>query len=306
MNAYHLPILALLLAFSPAGAESTELQPVASADARWPLTELLRIDTRYPQDAARSAIEPDDFGERYRVAFLADDGSRVNGVLAMPGDGHRPARLAIALHPMGSDQSIWWRAGKPLFGGEITQRLRQRGYAVLALDARWHGERRVDGLGPRDLLAFAHGDNPRPYHQVIADSVRDYRLALRWAEQRPELDTRGVFVVGYSMGAQMSLLLAATEPRVASVLAMVPPYVDRRHSPVAPRNHVGAITGASVLLIAARQDPHSSRAQTEQVFAAVASPAKELRWHDSGHLLPESYVTAALSYVDASSGVERR
>ncbi|MEO0998794.1 MAG: alpha/beta fold hydrolase, partial [Pseudomonadota bacterium] len=244
--------------------------------------------------------------KRYRVAFLADDGSRVNGILAMPGDEPAPASLAIALHPMGSDQSIWWRAGKPLFGGEITARLRQRGHAVLALDARWHGERGVDGVGPRDLLAFAHGENPRPYHQVIVDSVRDYRLALKWAERQDDLDTRNVFVVGYSMGAQMSLLLAAAESRVTSVLAMVPPYVGRRHSPVAPRNHVGAITDASVMLIAGREDPYSSRAQTEQVFATIPSPDKELALLPGGHLLPESYVNVALSYVDERTGVERR
>lgn len=298
MSLYNFQILTLLFAVSLNTAEAEELHPVAGADTRWPLAELFSIDTRFPEDVVRVAIEPDGIGQRYRIEFLADDGSRVNGVLAMPGDEYSTARLAFAFHPMGSDHSIWWRPGEPLFGGEITGQLRRSGYAVLALDARWHGERGVEGIGPRDIIAFAHSENPRPYHQVIVDSVRDYRLALKWANRQDNLDTSDVFVLGYSMGAQMSLLLAAAETQVASVLAMVPPYVDRRHSPVAPRNHVGAIVGASVLLIAGQKDPYSSPAQTQQVFEAIRSPIKDLISLRSGHLLPESYVMAALAFID--------
>ncbi|MCG8433366.1 MAG: alpha/beta fold hydrolase [Gammaproteobacteria bacterium] len=275
-----------------------ELQPILSVDSQWALAEFLSIDARFPESLSKTDMNADDIGKRVRIEFQSDDGHQVNGMLAMPAERFSIAKLAVALHPMGADQSVWLRDGKPMFGGDITDHLRRRGYAVLTLDARWHGERKIEGIGPRQILSIAHSDNPRAYHQLIANTVRDYRLALAWAGKQSNLDASKVLALGYSMGAQMSLLLAAMEPNITAVLAMVPPYVGRAHSPVAPRNHVGRITEASVQLIAGRRDPYSSFEQTQQVFDAIASPAKDLAFLDSEHLLPETYVATALAFID--------
>jgi dienelactone hydrolase len=294
------PLCLLFLIISPTVHADT-LSPVLGGDARIVLADLLSVDTRFPGDATRTETGDDGLGRRFRLEFESDDGARVNGMLAMPADDSAPVRLAIALHPMGMDQSIWWSKENPIFGSRVTEHLRRQGFAVLTLDARLHGERKVENLGPREIIGFAHGDNPRPYARMIADSVRDYRLALRWADRQADLDTGSVFVLGYSMGAQMSLLLASVEPRVTSVLAMVPPYVESPLSTVAPRQHVGRIESAEVRLLVARNDPYSTVDQNQQLFDAIASPAKDIRFFDSKHVLPEAYLTDALAFIDAQT-----
>lgn len=302
MHSYKVLLLVLFLA---AIADSQELQPTIDAGAHWALAEWLSVDKRFPTTVTRKALASDAIGKRFRIEFETDDGVRANGLLAMPGDDFATARLAVALHPMGADQALWHRHGKPIFGGEISAHLRTQGYAVLTLDARWHGERKTDGIGPREIIGFAHGDNPTPYNRVIADTVRDYRLAMAWAQEQADLDTSAVLALGYSMGAQMSLLLAATETRISSVLAMVPPYVDQPLSPVAPRNHVGRITQASVLMIAGRDDPYSTLEQSQQVFQAIGSPDKDLVVLDGEHVLPEAYVATALAFIDEQTTENR-
>ena len=133
---------------------------------------------------------------------------------------------------------------------------------------------------------------------MIIGTVRDYRLALRWAATQEDLQSTSVLATGYSMGAQMSLLLAAYEPAVDAVLVMVPPYVGRPHSPVAPRHHVARIAAADVLLLAARQDPYSSVEETQQVFDAIATRRKAVRFFDSKHVLPADYLSAALRFIE--------
>ncbi len=248
-------------------------------------------------------MEADPLGRRYRVQFNADDGSLVTGTLGMPSETDGPVPLALAMHPMGVDEQIWWNSDNPIFGGRLVDELRKRGFAVLTLDARLHGSRRAENVGPREMIGLARGDNPTPYVRMIVDSVRDYRIALRWADAHPELDTDHLFVLGYSMGAQMSLLLASVEPRVRSVLAMVPPYVDRADSPVAPRNHVARIDQARVLMLVARNDPYSSPAQNRQVFDSLATPHKQMRFFASEHVLPEAYLQPALAFIVDSEGV---
>jgi len=299
MQVQSIYILFFFLSLLAPAVHADTLSPVLGEDARPVLAEWLSVDTRFPLNATRTPIDHDGLGQRFRVEFESDDGARVNGTLAMPAAGTAGVRLAIAIHPMGSDQTIWWSEANPIFAGRLTEHLRRNGYAVLALDARLHGERKLENLGPRELLGFAHGDNPRPYTRMIADSVRDYRLAMLWAKQQTDFESDSVLILGYSMGAQIGLLLASVESCVRSVLAMVPPYVGRLLSPVAPRHHVGGIDSAQVLLLVARDDAYATGDQNRQLFDAIASPTKDVQFFDSGHVLPEAYLIAAFAFVDA-------
>jgi dienelactone hydrolase len=299
-------ISSLLLLIALGAAAETDgdgARTVYNDDAKALLGDWFGIDLRYPTEVGQEPMEADTLGRRYRVQFNADDGALVTGTLGMPSETDGPVPLALAMHPMGADERIWWNSDAPVFGGRLVDELRKRGFAVLTLDARLHGLRRVENVGPREMIGFARGNNPTPYVRMIVDTVRDYRIALHWADTHPELDTDRLFVLGYSMGAQMSLLLASVEPRVRSVLTMVPPYVDRALSPVAPRNHVARIDQARVLMLLARNDPYSSPVQNRQVFEALATPHKQMQFFASEHVLPEAYLQPALAFIADSEGV---
>ena len=258
------------------------------------LSHWFSYDSAEPINLALTPLEKDELGERAEIRFTSDDGQVVNGLIAFPKDKTSSNKLALALHPMGIDQQFWWSSKSPLAAQKMTARLREQGYTVISLDARQHGERGREGFSPRELIKRAHSAEPRVYIDTIIGSVRDYRIVLSWAKN--EFNPNEVLVMGYSMGAQMSLLLASFEPSVSTVVAMVPPFVGSPTSPVAPRIHVGRITDAKVLWLAGSNDPHSDRDQTQETFDQIASTDKTLTWFESGHRLPPEFLDTALSF----------
>lgn len=288
------PVLAAALATSLNAKETpaTQLNLEQSYLSHW-----FSVDSAEPISLSLTPIEGFSDTDRVKLSFISDDGQTVNGILAYPTNKTGSNKLALAMHPMGTDQQFWWSDKIPLPSNELTSKLRKQGYTVITLDARRHGERGDDDFGPRELLKRAHSDEPRLYIDTIIGSVRDYRIALNWAKL--EFKTDEILVMGYSMGAQMSLLLASYEPSIDSVLVMVPPYVGSPTSPVSPRTHVGRINDANVLWLAGTKDPHSDQQQTKETFNKISAKNKTLTWFDAGHRLPNEFAATALSFLDS-------
>ncbi len=291
--------------FSQDSAQPEPKPPVRTdlfeGQAQSVLAEWFSIDPQHDINMQQQAMEPDAIGQRFSLNFVSDDQQPVNGVLNLPQyydlAKQAPFKLALLLHPMGSDHSVWFSQDNPIKAGRISEKLRQQGYAVLALDARRHGQRKVADMGLKELIGRAHSPHRRLYDDMIIGTVRDYRLALSWVTATWNLSGQDVAVVGYSMGAQMSLLLASYEPSITHVLSMVPPYVDQPGSPVAPRHHVSRITDAKLLYLVAQQDPYSSLAQNQQVFDLIGSPHKTVHYFDSGHVLPATYLQVVMQFI---------
>lgn len=231
----------------------------------------------------------------------------VNGIIAYPkaenAAGQNRPKLALLLHPMGVDQQFWWSEESPLGADALTAKLLSLGYTVASLDARAHGQRYIDGFTPKQLIKKARSKAPRVYIDTIIGSVRDYRSLLHW--MRESLQPSEILVAGYSMGAQMSLLLASYEPSVSAVLAMVPPYVTSPTSPVAPRVHVNRIDHAEVLCLAGKQDPYSTEQQTVETFNSIQSTSKKIVWFDAGHRLPPEFLESANAFFTSLQSQER-
>ncbi len=282
---------------------ATELPEDNQAIDQAYLSYWFSYDSAEPINLVLNKLEDDQYGGRAEIRFTSDDGQIVNGLIAFPTKQGEANKLALALHPMGIDQNFWWNDKSALSAQTMTAKLREQGYTVISLDARQHGARSRDGFGPRELLKRAHSAEPRLYIDTIVGSVRDYRIVLNWAKDKYKPDE--VLAMGYSMGAQMSLLLASYEPSVTSVVAMVPPYVGSSTSPVAPRKHVERISSAKVLWLAGSKDPHSNSAQTQETFNLIASSDKTLNWYDAGHRLPPEFLDTALSFFDSLTAEEQ-
>ncbi|GHA00373.1 hypothetical protein GCM10008090_06400 [Arenicella chitinivorans] len=231
------------------------------------------------------------------LRFIAADGASVTGKLLLPESPH--TKLAVLLHPMGSDLTFWTRTDHSMRASRLSNYLRQNGYAVIMLDARLHGRRAVSHITARDLLKSAHSADPTLYHDTIQGTVRDYASVLAWA--RTQYQPKEVLIMGYSMGAQMSLILAAQHPSIDHVVVMVPPYVAADTSPVAPRMFTAQILQANVLWLAAKQDEHSTTTQTQATFDLIPSKHKRLVWLDSAHRLPSTYTDLVLAHLEKLS-----
>lgn len=238
------------------------------------------------------------------LRFASFDGSEVVGRLVLPDDPQRrdanapPRPVLLALHGMNRTHWRWWLAefkGRPTFESThlLAEQALRRGHAVLALDARWHGERK-DPLQPSfvsEMMDDLHLWGRRePYERLIVDTVKDYRMLLDWVQLQPQFDATRVRAAGYSMGAQMALLLAAADPRVRSVAAMVPPHVDNKVAVVAPINVAPRLKEVQVWLLTGHGDQYATAQQNAQLFAALPGPGRQHLSFPGGHLLAADYV----------------
>jgi dienelactone hydrolase len=248
-------------------------------------------------------------GDGHSVDFRLQsfDGALLHGRIVYPSDpaqATRPFPVLIGMHAMGRTHMRWWQAefnGRPTIEQthRITQLALQQGYAVVAIDARGHGERRH--LGQRHLAQRAMRDmhwfgRRQAYEQMIIDTVRDHRVLLDWLVAQPHLDTTRIMAAGYSMGAQGALLLAGLDDRVQAVAAMVPPHLGDNVAVVAPINLVAGLQGKRVWLLTGDEDDHASPKQNQTLFDAIPSQDKKHLRFESGHLLPTDYVEKLLDW----------
>lgn len=242
------------------------------------------------------------------LRFDSFDGTPALGRIVYPADptvphaGGAPPRwpVVLALHGMGRTQWRWWQAaykGRPTMENthRVAEQALRAGHVVLALDARGHGDRKNPErpLNSRELLTdLAVWGKREPYERLIVDTVKDYRTVLDGLAQLPRLDETRVTAVGYSMGAQMALMLAGTDDRVRAVAAMVPPEVDDKVAAVAPHNVAPRLAGTPVWLLTADDDEYASVDANAALFAALPGSGKRHLRFPGGHVLPADYVDA--------------
>ena len=242
-------------------------------------------------------------GEAYSVdtRLQGFDGAVFDGRIVYPSDPARAARpfpVLIGMHAMGRGHVRWWHTefnGRPTIEQthRITQMALQQGYAVVAIDARGHGQRRQLGqphLAQRAMRDMHWFGRRQAYEQMIIDTVRDHRVLLDWLASQPHLDAKRIVAAGYSMGGQGALLLAGVDQRVQAVAAMVPPHLGDNVAAVAPINLIAGLQGKRVWLLTGDDDDHASTKQNQALFDAIPSQDKKHLRFDSGHLLPTDYV----------------
>jgi dienelactone hydrolase len=273
--------------------------------ARYAHTTAHTTATAAPAAVQLGALQRITVGET--AAWASDflmpsfDGAVANGRIVYPAD---PALLAaprpvlLGMHAMGRSHVRWSQAefkGRRTLENthRLTEMALQQGYVVISLDAREHGDRKnVDKpLTARELLRNLHWWGERePYERLIVDTVKDWRVLLDWVAQQPQFDRSDIRAAGYSMGAQMALLLAGTDGRVSAVAAMVPPGLTNRVAVVAPLNVAPQLAGSRVWLLTADDDDHASVRENAALFEALPGAGKQHLRFAGGHLLPNDYV----------------
>ncbi|NMO21695.1 alpha/beta fold hydrolase [Pyxidicoccus fallax] len=217
----------------------------------------------------------------------AEDGERIPVLVLEPeGDAANPP-VAVLLHGLTRKKEDWLSDTEPTYGGGLTEHLLRSGYRVYLLDARLHGARANPDARPGALAKRANKGDTAPYQAMIVDTVRDARalLARVLAKSKPPR----VLVAGYSMGAQVGLLVASREPRVTHLVTMVPPHVDPVLGDAAPVNRMGGIQQTWLLLTATR-DQFSTEENNQALFKAAPSKRKTRKAFDSEHALPREYL----------------
>lgn len=243
-----------------------------------PSWETLTKAFAYDSHAPLSAKETAD-GSRIKLSFTNLRGETVTALYQRP-DGPGPFPCVALLHGLGGSKEQLFALMAP--------ELVKQGFAVLALDAALHGERKVEGKSPQ--AAFL---------KVVPDTVKDWRQALDWLSTRPEVNKNRIGLLGYSMGAFQGSILMGVEPRFQAATLCVggDPFVTFPGAALAsPSNFIGHATPRPVYFANGTKDTTVTPAASKVLLSAAKAP-KVVNWIESGHLLPAEEVKKGLSWL---------
>jgi dienelactone hydrolase len=139
-------------------------------------------------------------------SFSADAGNRVPGILLKSKNFSSPRPVVIALHGTGGSKQNMLA---------LCRKLAERGFIAVAIDGRYHGERKT-GKGQRDyddaIVRAWRGSGGHPF---FYDTVWDVMRLVDFLQTRDDVDAQRIGLIGISKGGIETYLAAAADPRIA-------------------------------------------------------------------------------------------
>lgn len=245
--------------------------------------ELRVVDTMDTKDYVREKI------------MFRGHRSQAHGYIAIPKRGTAPYPVVILIHGVTSSKESWWEENSTM--AQLTQQLLTSGYAVMTLDAEYHGERAINNAfkSPLDII---NNEWFTRYRDMIIESVIDYRRGIDYLATRTDIDTSKMGMVGYSMGGMMTFFLSAIDERIDVSVSCVSPIITVPYLPTAIQNYAPYIKETPFLMLMAKNDERNyTEVSANQLYNLIASPTKNLIFFDSGHMLPEAWTSDATNWI---------
>lgn len=217
-------------------------------------------------------------------------GARVPAILQIPDVGH-PVAAALLLHGYSSS--------KERLADTMGRALAAQHIASLAIDLPLHGSR-------DDAMIEEARSNPLGLVQHWRTALAEARAAIAWLSQHEAIDARRLNATGYSLGSYIALHTAAADPRVRSVIIAAggdlpaTPWTSMMRMITDPLKSVRALDGRPLLMLHGRADRTIRADQATRLYEAASQP-KELRWYDSGHVLPPAAAADAAGWLAAQT-----
>jgi pimeloyl-ACP methyl ester carboxylesterase len=123
----------------------------------------------------------------------------------MPVGVQAPIPSVLLLHGYGENRSAW---------RDLSKELVNRGWAVLSLDLRGHGESKTKNQRPIEASPSWRTDS--------REFPVDLDPALDWMKSQPRLDDRKIAVIGFDVGANLALIASGRFAEVRTVAAIKP------------------------------------------------------------------------------------
>ncbi|MFA6945632.1 MAG: alpha/beta hydrolase family protein [Pedobacter sp.] len=161
--------------------------------------------------------------------FLIDNGvdGWIPGYLAIPANVKGKVPVVLGMHGHSSSKDNVFGSNSNT-AQDVLALLISRGYAVMAIDSYFNGERR--GTGPAgELETQAKGSDQEASQFKInlwfgrslwGMQIRDEQIALDYLNTRTEIDSERIGVEGMSMGSTRAWWLAALDKRVKVVVGI--------------------------------------------------------------------------------------
>ena len=280
------------------------LKPVSN-DTYNALLQFYQYDKDVPFELNIIESIEDESYKREKIVFTGINNSRVTGFLAIPKTGEPPYPCVLQMHGLNVSKNDFWEE-EYHHGRLVTQGLLSSGYAVLALDMPYHGERSYENDFESALTTlFKKGWGYRIRDMVVQSTI-EYRRALDYLGTRAEIDSNRIGALGYSLGSVITLILTGVDDRVKTSVACATAIIKPRTffppeqylSGFAPQSFVRYYKNKSILIVAGKNDEFNCTiAEAEQLYSLIESSNKELIFYDSGHKLPPEHSTKVVEWL---------
>jgi predicted alpha/beta-fold hydrolase len=170
------------------------------------------------------------------VQFETTDGVVIRGSYFPPSSG--PSAAIVLLHMLRKNRESW---------SEFAQFAQSKGYAVLTIDFRGHGQSLQTKTKPFHEADFSDAD--------YALMKLDVAAAVEWLRKRPEIESDKIALVGASIGANVALIQAAEDSLLMGVVLLSPGEVYRG---ISVRPALAVVKAVPICMIAAEDDNYSA------------------------------------------------
>jgi predicted esterase len=225
--------------------------------------------------------------ERHSLRLHVGD-AVVPAILLLPAGVQRPVPAALLLHGYSSR--------KERMADTIGRALAFRGIASLAIDLPLHGDRDAP-LQRQSML------NPMAMVRHWRLALAECTAAIDCLAQHERYDASRLAIVGYSLGGYVGIAAAARDKRVRAVvlaaagdLPLGTPFERLIRTVADPLKAVRRLAGRPFLMTHGRHDRTVLPTDADRLFAAAGEP-KEMRWWNTGHMLPAEAIEDAAAWL---------
>ncbi len=245
---------------------------------------------------------------QYHLTYQSGHEQTVTAILTIPNRFKPPYPAVLLLAGAGGSKT----SDYIMASAEMLARV---GYASLAIDAQYHGERARPGR-TTDL----HKIGSVSVRNAWIQTVIDLRRGVDYLDSRRDINPKRIGFLGFSEGAIMGAILGGVEPRLHCYCLVVPgadflPWAKKlglitpqnRHNVevtakiLDPIHFVGRIAPRPLLILSGRQDPIIPRFATEALYDHAKQP-KKLIWYNSGHIVPLIAINTIRSFFVSNLG----
>lgn len=255
--------------------------------------DFFEYDRQENLNVREKVMEETDQYKKQKIVFDGFRKNRVPGYIATPKQVDGPYPCILLFHSGIGSKDVWWEENRFEFGKLLVNQLLAAGYAVLMLDAQYHGERTAG-----NDYGFSMGANG--YREQLLQTTVDYRIAMDYLSTRGDVDMDRIGAFGTSVGANMILVLSTVDSRLKTMVLcstiMQHPHFNGTNSIADPIHAMPAHPEAQMLMQVGQTDDFSPREKVDRVYELINPAKKELHFYEFGHRPKPVYIPDALDW----------
>lgn len=260
--------------------------PMVSDEVFQSIVQFYDYDQDIPLDARVVAKNELAEGIREKIVFTGVNHTKVPAYLVLPKSGVGNYPVILIVDGITGSKERWFDDNSWPKGGLMIKSLLSKGFAVMILDAVYHGERSAENEYAPITLEY-----PIAARNMIMQTAIEYRRALDYLSTRTDIDTSRIGMLGLSMGGLITFQLTSIDPRIKTAVAGLTPLIKETiYQPVLASTFASHVQCSSFLMFMGNKDDWYTMTEARQLYDQIPLSQKDFVEYDSGHKPPIKYI----------------